>query len=198
MARTKFGRRKLRLVGCGSCRMFWPMFTKGRLREAILAAERYADGTITKSDAEAADHRVWWGSWMWSRADRRVATAARAVLSPTPIWMAARAGEYLLAAVLDDRRGCTTDEGLQRFAAVLRCVFANPHRPSVFDPRWRTGNAIGLAEAIATSRAFDQLPILADALEEAGCDDVDLLAHARGDGPHSLGCRVVDAALGRV
>ena len=46
-------------------------------------------------------------------------------------------------------------------------------------------------------KAFDRLPILADALEEAGCDDPAILAHLRGDGPHCRGCWVVDLALGK-
>jgi hypothetical protein len=51
--------------------------------------------------------------------------------------------------------------------------------------------------AIAEDRAFDRLPILADALEDAGCDDGDLLAHLRGDGPHVRGCWALDLVLER-
>ena len=46
-------------------------------------------------------------------------------------------------------------------------------------------------------RAFDRLPILADALEDAGCDNADVLAHCRGEGPHVRGCWVVDLILGK-
>jgi hypothetical protein len=53
-----------------------------------------------------------------------------------------------------------------------------------------------LADAIYAERAFDRLPILADALEDAGCDSADPLAHCRGDGPHVRGCWVVDFVLG--
>jgi hypothetical protein len=54
-----------------------------------------------------------------------------------------------------------------------------------------------LAQAIYDDRAFDRLPILADALEEAGCDTADILAHCRGPGPHVRGCWVVDLILGK-
>jgi hypothetical protein len=56
---------------------------------------------------------------------------------------------------------------------------------------------VSLATGIYDERAFDRLPILADALEEAGCDNADVLAHCRGDGPHARGCWVVDGVLGR-
>jgi hypothetical protein len=54
-----------------------------------------------------------------------------------------------------------------------------------------------LAQAIYEERAFDRLPILADALEESGCYNADLLAHCRSDGPHVRGCWAVDLVLGK-
>jgi hypothetical protein len=54
-----------------------------------------------------------------------------------------------------------------------------------------------LAQAIYDDRAFDRLPVLADALEDAGCTDPDFLGHLRGPGPHVRGCHIVDLLLGR-
>jgi hypothetical protein len=82
-------------------------------------------------------------------------------------------------------------------AGLLRDVFGDPYRPAPFDPRWRSADAAGLARGIHADRAFDRLPILADALEEAGCDNAETLAHCRGPGPHARGCWVVDRVLGR-
>jgi hypothetical protein len=65
------------------------------------------------------------------------------------------------------------------------------------DPAWRTSTVVALAEGVYADRAFDRLPILADALEDAGCGHADILAHCRGDGPHARGCWVVDLLLGR-
>jgi hypothetical protein len=62
---------------------------------------------------------------------------------------------------------------------------------------WNDGIVIKLAQAIYEERAFDRLPILADALEEAGCSDTEILAHCRGPGPHVRGCWVVDLLLGK-
>ena len=86
-------------------------------------------------------------------------------------------------------------------ARLLRDVFGNPFwpMPSV-DPAWLAGSdgaAAGLARALYEERAFDRLPILADALEEAGCTDREILDHCRGPGPHVRGCWVVDLFLGK-
>ena len=56
---------------------------------------------------------------------------------------------------------------------------------------------VSLAEGIYAERAFDRLPILADALQDAGCDNPDVLDHCRGDGPHARVCWVVDLILGK-
>ena len=71
-----------------------------------------------------------------------------------------------------------------------------PHRVAL-DPNWLTSTVVALARGIYEERAFDRLPILADALEDAGCDSADLLAHCRGDGPHVRGCWVIDVLLGK-
>jgi hypothetical protein len=62
---------------------------------------------------------------------------------------------------------------------------------------WNDGTIPKLAQAIYEERAFDRLPILADALEEAGCDNADILAHCRQPGPHVRGCWVVDLLVGK-
>jgi hypothetical protein len=86
-------------------------------------------------------------------------------------------------------------------ALLLRDVFGNPFRPPPpLDARWLAwnGGAVRrLAAAVYEGRAFDRLPILADALEEAGCTDADLLGHLRGPGPHARGCWPVDLILGK-
>ncbi len=82
-------------------------------------------------------------------------------------------------------------------SALLRCVFGNPFRPVTFDLRWRTFDVVGLARAIYDEKEFERLPILADALMDAGCEDEQIISHCRGDGPHVRGCWVVDLALGK-
>jgi hypothetical protein len=84
-----------------------------------------------------------------------------------------------------------------RNLGLFRDIVGNPFRPVAFDPHWRSETAVALAAGIYAERAFDRLPILADALEEAGCDHPDVLAHCRGPGPHARGCWVVDLVLGK-
>lgn len=80
-------------------------------------------------------------------------------------------------------------------AGTLRCLF-NPFAPA-FDPAWITSDAHALAAAIYTDRAFDRLPILADALQDAGCEDAAVLDHLRCSSPHAKGCWVLDIILGK-
>jgi len=82
-------------------------------------------------------------------------------------------------------------------AILLRDIFGNPFHPVAFDPAWRTEAVVGLARGAYEDRAFDRLPVLADALEDAGCADAAVLAHCRGPGPHVRGCWVVDLVLGK-
>jgi hypothetical protein len=91
------------------------------------------------------------------------------------------------------------DEDAQQ-CRLVRCLFGNPFRPVVPDPvwlRWNDGIIPRLAQGIYHERAFDRLPILADALEEAGCTNPEMLDHCRQPGTHARGCWVVDALLGR-
>ena len=84
---------------------------------------------------------------------------------------------------------------LQR--SLLFDIFGNPFRPVAIDPDWLTSTVVALARGIYDDRAFDRLPILADALQDAGCENADVLTHCRGDGPHVRGCWVVDLLLGK-
>ncbi|MBI1918367.1 MAG: hypothetical protein HYS12_27060 [Planctomycetes bacterium] len=85
-------------------------------------------------------------------------------------------------------------------ASLLRDVLGNPFRPVMINPSWLAWNAStvrNMTQAIYEERAFDRLPILADALEDAGCTDAEILNHCRGPGPHVRGCFAVDLLLGR-
>jgi hypothetical protein len=81
---------------------------------------------------------------------------------------------------------------------LLRDVAGNPFHPVTFDPSWRTSTAVALARGIYAERAFDRLPILADALQDAGCDNADILDHCRDPkGTHVRGCWAVDLVTGK-
>jgi len=82
-------------------------------------------------------------------------------------------------------------------ATVLHDVFGNPFRTIAVNPAWLTSDVLALAEGIYQERAFDRMPILADALQDAGCGNEDILNHCRQPGEHVRGCWVVDLLLGK-
>jgi hypothetical protein len=82
-------------------------------------------------------------------------------------------------------------------AHALRCIAGNPFRSVAFSPEWRTDTAVALAQQMYESRDFNAMPILADALQDAGCDSEDILSHCRDEGLHVRGCWVIDAVLGK-
>jgi len=82
-------------------------------------------------------------------------------------------------------------------ADALREQLGNPFRPYMFDSAWRTETVVAFASGIEVERAFDRMPILADALEETGCDERAMLDHLRGPGPHARGCWALDLILDR-
>ncbi|HEY1187738.1 MAG TPA: hypothetical protein VGE74_08780 [Gemmata sp.] len=80
---------------------------------------------------------------------------------------------------------------------LLRDIFGNPFRATDFLSQWRADTAVALARGTYESRDFGAMPILADALQDAGCDSADILDHCRGHGSHVRGCWVVDLVLGK-
>jgi len=82
-------------------------------------------------------------------------------------------------------------------ATLLRDIFGNPFKPVAFDPDWRTSDVTAMSRGMYETRDFAAMPILADALQDAGCENADILDHCRGPGPHVRGCWVVDLVLGK-
>jgi hypothetical protein len=83
-------------------------------------------------------------------------------------------------------------------ADLVRDIFGNPFCPFTFDPAWRSDTAVSLARGMYESRDFSAMPILADALQDAGCDNADVLDHCRDENAtHVRGCWVVDLVLGK-
>ena len=183
--------RKLRLFACACCRRVWDTLPDHECRAAVVAAERFADLEATRAEMAAAAARVTtWRPW---QIPYRAAAAAWHAAADIPAGDAAHYAAY---------HSAEADEAPHEavrlaLGGLLKDVFGNPFRPVAFDPRWRSDPAVALASGMYSDRAFDCLPILADALEEAGCDHSDLLAHCRDYGPHVRGCWVIDQVLGR-
>ncbi|MFO0806292.1 MAG: hypothetical protein U0791_24575 [Gemmataceae bacterium] len=89
------------------------------------------------------------------------------------------------------------DVAAGRLSSIIRCIFGNPFRPISFSPEWRTTTAVAIAQSMYDSRDFGPMPVLADALQDAGCEVPEIIDHCRGPGPHVRGCWVVDGVLGK-
>jgi hypothetical protein len=86
---------------------------------------------------------------------------------------------------------------IERCLQEYRCLLGDPRHPIALNPSWLTSTVTALARQMYESRDFSVMPILADALQDAGCEDAAILDHCRGPGPHVRGCWVVDLVLGK-
>jgi hypothetical protein len=107
-------------------------------------------------------------------------------------WDAANAAGYAVEFLTGTPKDA---EHVLQVAFVLDDLFGNPFRPVTLDPAWRTPGVIALARTIYADPAFNRMPELADALEQAGCISLDILAHCRQPCEHVRGCWVADLLL---
>jgi hypothetical protein len=197
--RNSAGARKLRLFACACCRRLGRVCADEGLERLLRLAERYADGEVEAADLSAALVGPPRAGHAWA--------ACNYTASPHPLAAAAGAAAYAAhaAARASDpqqdrtwRRALAAERAAQ--AALLRDLFGNPFRPVAVDLArlGEKGAAVrGLAGVIYGERAFDRLPLLAEALAEAGCKEEMILAHCRQAGEHVRGCWAVDVLLNR-
>ena len=214
--------RKTRLLGIACCRRLDDMLDNLDAKRALRVAELWAEGecgAVERKEARRVAQAV-------AELASRLSLEDGLTLSDSAAWIVQRllqcgplplggicyaaqmarlkdvgARAYLAkvpSELADERRNEVREAEKRAQCHLLRCIFGNPFRPVALDPRWGTETAVALASGIYTDRSFDRLPILADALEDAGCDAVELLAHLRGPGPHARGCWPLDLLLGRV
>jgi len=194
--------RKRRLFACACVRRIWHLLTDPRSRRAVEVAEAFADGEVDREaikrmrrTAAAASRLSGQGSGVWSGAD---AAEICLLVSTEDISTAARSAEAATQA------GVPLSDEKEAQATLLRDLFGNPFYPAVLSPAWQTPAVVALAQAAYSERILpsghldpDRLAVLADALEDAGSDNPDILTHLRGPGPHVRGCWVVDLLLGK-
>lgn len=190
--------RKLRLFACGCCRRVWHLLTDADSRAAAEAAERFADGAERKGHLSAARSRARRVTFVqrgaayiaWRAAFEKLPSVIRSIALGTVYNAAAHPGG-------GGYNWRDVEQESVAVAALLRDIFGDPFRRVTFLPEWRTSTVLALAHQMYESRDFSAMPILADALQDAGCDNDDVLAHCRGPGGHVRGCWVVDLVLGR-
>jgi hypothetical protein len=185
----------MRLFAVACCRHWADRITHPASRELVDLAERFADGEVPARTLARVRRVV----FRWAQGQMR-----------TEFENLRRHGFMPPSGVLGD-------PWEPRWAAYMAAVpsIVPPVRPffesadcraylldvlggaAEFDPSWRTEAVVSLARGMYEARDFAPMPVLADALEDAGCGDADLLAHRRGPGPHVRGCWVVDLVLGK-
>jgi hypothetical protein len=185
-------------VAC--CRRVWPLLVDERSCQAVEVAERFADGAATDQELEAVRQDAWEFTLHIVHEDEAFFDMDAEALdaADAPAWAAKEAVESYRVAVAAQRALGTTEGKAQTH--LLRCIVGNPFRIVTLSPSWLAWNgatAVGMAAAIYNDRTFDRLPVLAFALEEAGCTNADILDHCRSAGPHVRGCWVVDLSLGK-
>jgi hypothetical protein len=179
--------RKLRLFGCACCRAVWKSMRDSRARRIVKLSEQFADGDVSNQQfikarrlaVKAINREV---TRNRTPAEEHAAHAAFALgLSRTSFAPTVVAENCANAALCD---GSSGEVIIAAQCKMLRDIFGNPYRPVTIDPRWRTSDVVGLAQATYDDKAFERMPILADALMDAGCEDEQIIGHCRGDGPH--------------
>jgi hypothetical protein len=210
--------RKLVLFAINCCRHIDHLLVDQRCRNALAICERSLEGDASAKegdrafdDVTAAEAEGWegmtagqlqalsavtitvWFTFNWDQ-NQDIVADVRGVAEET-----ARAVTNAARPRGDDEsymRANPTESSFQ--AELFREIFGNPFRSVSFDPSWRTSDVLLLAQGIYAERAFDRMPILADALQDAGCDSADILGHLRdSQAIHVRGCWALDLVLGK-
>jgi hypothetical protein len=210
--------RKLRLFACACCRQVWDSIKSTSARAVVEVAEKYADGLVKLSGMEAAE-RLWErrNAYGYEPTDVLIDICGRAsrYIVEHNLARDREVASPIQAALLRDIFGnpfqpvtpaakCSECHGKQgRFAKVnggydsewIEC--SKCAGKGILTVAWFTPTVLAIATAIHEDRDFEDMPILADALQDAGCDNDGILSHCRDSGPHIRGCWVLDLILGK-
>jgi hypothetical protein len=190
---AEWNSRKACLVACG-CLQSHQLFPADMLiRQYVQVVEEIAEGR--------ASNKAWWPLW---KAIRDAAALCKSV----------EEHDHRRYALLHSFIPPPDRDGLIRLFTeclplrndaetkiaqcnLLRDIFGNPFRQVTFSPGWRTSTVESMASQMYEDRDFTAISILADALQDARCENAAILSHCRGPGPHVRGCWVVDAILSK-
>jgi hypothetical protein len=215
--RGRTGERKLRLFAVACCRRIWDLLLDARSQPIVEMAERFADSQVTLQQLLQAKRGTDESPVAGVVAFGLARHAVDLVSSPhceSLIWVAQACRDAVAARTAahcrrrgvrpQERQAATKKAALderQHQSELIRDLFVNPFRPQLLlggEILTRNEKQVRcLATVIYESRTFGRLPILADALEDAGCTDADLLGHLRGPGPHVRGCWALDLVLAK-
>jgi len=209
----KVGARQYQLYAAACCRRIWPLFPDRLCRGAVELLERFAEGACDRSALEQAEEGF--HDYIHNGLHEGLTEAQNMAFSAA--WHCVSEGGYRLASLVADNchRADRESRGLKSgapgwaeerraYSDLIREMIGNPFRPALVQPAWLTPAVTSLATAAYEERSLPsgeldlaRLAVLADALEEAGCSDPDLLGHLRSPGPHVRGCWAIDLILGK-
>jgi hypothetical protein len=183
---AKAGDRKKRLFAAACCRVGWHLLEDERSRLAVRVAERFADGEATLEEMRQARVAAFYAAREAStngpRAAHYVAVdEASLAVEHVSWWMICSGGAAAQEEILRDLFGGAS-LAIEIPASLLS---------------WGGGTVVQVARAIYAEHRFDDVAVLADALEEAGCTEKALLEHLRGQQQHYPGCWALDSVLNR-
>jgi hypothetical protein len=180
--------RKLQLFFSSMVRILSHHLATGHFERESELLDQIADGRKGLDAWEGGYDKIW--NAIYSNENRRKMRFAHDINS------AASSFTYCLNEGLAPKMDFFANRDVQ--IELFRDLFGNPFRPITFDPSWQTSATASLAQSMYDSRDFAAMPVLADALEEAGCRQEEILGHCRGESaPHVRGCWVVDLVLGK-
>src|SRR4051794_14752945 len=170
---TRTSQRKARLFFCACCRHIWDLITDERLREGVVTAEAFADGEASPADLEMAHESAGGAAFDYVYDVFNMAEMATQPVLDLNGWISSTSANH-------------SYDDLEWYCGPLRCLYGKPFRPVALDPAWQTPTVLALAQAAYDNRTLPagtlkpaRLAILADALEEVGCDNPDILTHLR-------------------
>lgn len=211
LLRVNASDRKLRLFAVACCRRVLHLLPNEFAQRVVTVAEGYADNAYSDDELAAvaetfrSSERERGPDYPDVCAEREAFTSLERLTvgrsNPMNAWDAAAEVSDCTPDALACEAGSQSGpvrKSEQVFQTHIICdIFGNPFCPVVPVPAWLTSTVVALAGQMYESRDFSPMPILADALQDAGCDNTDILDHCRGPGPHVRGCFVVDLLLGK-
>jgi hypothetical protein len=198
--------RKLRLFVVACCRQIWPLLTDVRSRRAVEAGERFADAKMGEEELSTTLHDAEAAAFTVNLSTDGPLHAARFPAYPkgafSDHWKLRQAIQTAGGAAAEAAAKTIPRKGAHQAEMDLARDLFGPllFRPVTVDSAWLSwggGTVVKLAHSIYDNRRFEDMPVLGDALEEAGCDNREILAHCRGGSPHARGCWVLDMLLGK-
>jgi hypothetical protein len=191
-------KRKWRLLAAAFCRRIWPLLTDERSKRAVEAAEKWADGLIQLKELKLAQTAA--QPYQLGLAHVMLQEAPGAAYgSAIPSKHSTVSTAFYAREAVEVAGGSGLEEERNQ-CDLIRDILGYPYRSVTIMQTirvWNEGTVVKLAQSIYDERAFDRLPILADALEDAGCTNADILNHCRQPGEHVRGCWVIDLLLGK-